>query len=98
MKALITLEWGMNVPVLTKLKSNFGNLKQLTNFCTKELIRIPEWADFDSTKELIRTPERADFDSGVGRGGALEAGFIPVSSVIAHMAAVRVRRAAVSTL
>ena len=43
----------MNVPVLTKLQSNFGNLKQLTNVPAKELIVIPEWADSDSQVQVL---------------------------------------------
>jgi hypothetical protein len=37
MKALVTLEWGMNVPVLTKLQSNFEDLMKLTDVHVKRL-------------------------------------------------------------
>ena len=43
MKALVTLEWGMNVPVLTKLQSNLGNLIKLTGVQVKQLRRQTEW-------------------------------------------------------
>ena len=48
MKALVTLEWGMNVPVLTKLQSNLGDLIKLTDERLGRPTRDsePEWADF----------------------------------------------------
>ena len=49
MKAMVTLEWGMNIPILTKLQSNLADFMKLTDVRAKQLrkpTRKPEWADF----------------------------------------------------
>ena len=53
MKALVTLEWGMNVRVLTKLQSTFESLKKLNDVPANELKRISELVDFDCQVQHI---------------------------------------------
>ena len=57
MKALVTLEWGMNVPVLAKLQSNLSDFK--------EQIKLSD----TSTKPLraIRKPHRLDYDDRLSK-------------------------------
>jgi hypothetical protein len=61
MKALVTLEWGMNVPILTKLQSNLSDFKKQlksTGTSTKPIrsTRKPHWLDYgDKFSKLYNT-------------------------------------------